>query len=93
MKVVYKFSSDEKTLFKYANDIENGTFIFCNSNKRLYIKMNGKIVEVTSSKEEMARRKNKVYNCKNCGAPMKMVDKYSSLLECKYCGTIQDIDD
>ena len=73
-------------IFKNKNNIADGSFIFAEDTKKLYIKMGGMITSVTRG----AKTKS---NCVNCGAPLKIPDLYSAIVKCEFCGTYQDIDD
>lgn len=73
-------------IFKHKDCLQNGSFIFAEDTKKLYIKMGGMLTSVTRGVKIKS-------NCVNCGAPLKIPDLYSAIVKCEFCGTYQDIDD
>jgi DNA-directed RNA polymerase subunit RPC12/RpoP len=71
----------------------NGSFVFCEENERMYIIMKDKLIGITPSKNDIEQRKRRKVNCCNCGGLLPKQEEYSSVIECPYCGSIQDIED
>ena len=80
------FKINENNLFNGFKNINNGTFVYCIDTKRFYLKMDDQLVGISPSANEITRRRKHVGNCKNCGAPLKMTEKYCALVKCEYCG-------
>ena len=77
-----------KQIMDNKDNVSNGSFIFCEENERLYIKMKDKVLAITPKK------KAKTTNCRNCGAPLKIIPStYESIIKCEYCGTVFDCED
>ena len=65
---------------------DNGTYIWCDETERLYIAMKDKVIGITPGKRDIVELK-----CKSCGAPLP-VDGTSSIVTCKFCRSVYDID-
>ena len=71
----------------------NGSFVFCKENERFYIIMKNKLIGITPSKNDIEIKKKRRVNCVNCGGILPKQEVYSSIVECPYCGSVQDIED
>lgn len=78
-------------MMRGLNQVNDGDFVFCDENNRLYLKMHGDLIGVTPPE-----RKNKInitgLSCKSCGAPLKPNFLHGSIVQCEYCGSVYDID-
>lgn len=86
MMIGFRKSATLKKIVDNQDSIDNGMFIWCDETERLYIKMKDKIIGITPAKREI-----KKISCTSCGAPM-MIPKIGSLMTCKYCGSVYDIE-
>ena len=73
-------------LVREKDKIQNGTFIWARDTRKLYLKFDDIITSIT-------RQPSRRTNCINCGAVLPVPEKYSAIIRCEYCGSVQDIDD
>lgn len=71
-------------IYKNKSSTPNGSFMYASDTKRLYLKMDDEIIGISHKIKILT-------NCCNCGAPLPLAT--SSVVQCPYCGTVQDIEE
>ena len=73
-----------KEIYNNKHKCPDGSFIYAEDAKRLYLKMDGELIGITHKIKI-------VTNCCNCGAPLP--EARGSIVKCPYCHTVQDIEE